>query len=409
MAPHQTVVMDNGGCTIKVGLAGDLSSLRMIPNCTAKVKGERQGYIADTVLAFQDVLSLVVRRPIDRGYVVSWDLQRDIWTRVLKHVVGVNASTIRLVLTEPLFNLPALHDTLLQVLFEEIGVQEVFIGPPPVFSLRWHAHCHPGSLANTAGCGLVVDAGFSFTHAVPVFDWRVLQPAVRRIDLGGKALTNHMKALVSYRSINMMEETYLMELIKEQLCFVSQDPQTDLAASRGKASRHRRVYVLPDGVSDKLGHMLDEAGGETMPIQKDTALVVNSERFMVPEAIFHPSGIGLEQAGLAETIAAAVQAAHPTLHGLLYSNVLLTGGTTTCPGFKERLESELRPLVPDDYQLGVFLADDPLTCAWKGAALAAADPASSARFITRAQYQRSTRTTTPTPEPRLEDLWADDE
>lgn len=36
-------------------------------------------------------------------------------TRVLKHVVGVNASTIRLVLTEPLFNLPALHDTLLQV------------------------------------------------------------------------------------------------------------------------------------------------------------------------------------------------------------------------------------------------------------------------------------------------------
>lgn len=68
----------------------------------------------------------------------------------------------------------------------------------------------------------------------------------------------------------MMEETYLMELIKEQLCFVSQDPQTDLAASRGKASRHRRVYVLPDGVSDKLGHVLDEAGGETMPIQKDT-------------------------------------------------------------------------------------------------------------------------------------------
>lgn len=58
-----------------------LTSRRMIPNCTAKVKGERQGYIADTVLAFKDVLSLVVRRPIDRGYVVSWDLQRDIWTR----------------------------------------------------------------------------------------------------------------------------------------------------------------------------------------------------------------------------------------------------------------------------------------------------------------------------------------
>lgn len=34
---------------------------------------------------------------------------------------------------------------------------------------------------------------------VPVFDWRVLPAAVRRIDLGGKALTNFMKELVSYR------------------------------------------------------------------------------------------------------------------------------------------------------------------------------------------------------------------
>lgn len=34
---------------------------------------------------------------------------------------------------------------------------------------------------------------------VPVFDWRVLPAAIRRVDLGGKALTNFMKELVSYR------------------------------------------------------------------------------------------------------------------------------------------------------------------------------------------------------------------
>lgn len=34
---------------------------------------------------------------------------------------------------------------------------------------------------------------------VPVFDWRVLPGCVRRVDLGGKALTNFMKELVSYR------------------------------------------------------------------------------------------------------------------------------------------------------------------------------------------------------------------
>ena len=45
----------------------------------------------------------------------------------------------------------------------------------------------------------MVDAGFSYTHAVPVFDWRALAAGVRRIDLGGKALTNYLKELVSYR------------------------------------------------------------------------------------------------------------------------------------------------------------------------------------------------------------------
>ena len=45
----------------------------------------------------------------------------------------------------------------------------------------------------------MVDAGFSFTHAVSVFDWRVIPAGIKRIDLGGKALTNYMKELVSYR------------------------------------------------------------------------------------------------------------------------------------------------------------------------------------------------------------------
>ena len=48
-----------------------------------------------------------------------------------------------------------------------------------------------------------MDAGFSFTHAVPIFDWHVLEKGVRRMDLGGKALTNQMKTLVSYRCVEV--------------------------------------------------------------------------------------------------------------------------------------------------------------------------------------------------------------
>ncbi len=80
-------------------------------------------------------------------------------------------------------------------------------------------------------------------------------------------------------------------------------------------------------------------------------LALNNERFMVPEVLFQPSDIGLQQAGLPQAIVEAVEATPPDLHPLLYSNVLCTGGCATCPGFRERLYNELKPLVPDDYEV----------------------------------------------------------
>lgn len=65
--------------------------------------------------------------------------------------------------------------------------------------------------------------------------------------------------------------------------------------------------------------------------------------------------IGLAEAGLAEMIAESVKATHPALHALLYSNIFLTGGTVCHPGFHERVEAELRPLVPDVYEVSINL------------------------------------------------------
>ncbi len=80
-------------------------------------------------------------------------------------------------------------------------------------------------------------------------------------------------------------------------------------------------------------------------------LALNNERFMVPEVLFQPTDIGLQQAGLPQAIAEAVEATPPDLHPLLYSNVLCTGGCATCPGFQDRLYNELRALVPDDFEV----------------------------------------------------------
>jgi actin-related protein 6 len=65
-----------------------------------------------------------------------------------------------------------------------------------------------------------------------VFQNKVVTTSAKRINLGGKALTNYLKELVSYRAWNVMDETYIMEDVKEKLCFVSTDIERDLNIAR---------------------------------------------------------------------------------------------------------------------------------------------------------------------------------
>lgn len=120
---------------------------------------------------------------------------------------------------------------------------------------------------------------------------------------------------------------------------------------------------------------------------REQVLVLNNERFMVPEVLFTPSDLGLQQAGLPEVCATAVQALPEQLHGLLYSNVLLTGGASRLPGLRERLERELRSLTPQEYGLHVLLPEEPLTFAWKGGSQFAASHEFARVAMTKAQYE----------------------
>ena len=99
----------------------------------------------------------------------------------------------------PYNNVVRQPDPTVQVLFEDMGFQSVMTTSAANLALRKQWHRTPSALASQAGCGMVLDAGFSATHAIPVFDGNVLYNGVRRLNLGGKVLTNYLKELVSYR------------------------------------------------------------------------------------------------------------------------------------------------------------------------------------------------------------------
>ncbi len=280
---------------------------------------------------------------------------------------------------------------------------------------------------------LVVDSGYSHTTVTPLLRGRPAQAAIRRLDVGGKLLTNYLKELASVRHYNMMDETYLMNEAKEAVCFVSRDLRRDLertwrggglrystsssaSASASRAQQQRRKgivaeygddgggdgrdrrrarggaggggkgeeeaeqdssilvdFVLPDYVTRMHGFVRPHVplggsaaaarmrmlgggpggggvvgvgdGGGGVSSDAATAMVgaaevmtLGNERFTVPEVLFSPADtIGLNQAGLAETVMQSLHALPGALWPALLANVVLVGGNANIPGLLERL------------------------------------------------------------------------
>ena len=66
-----------------------------------------------------------------------------------------------------------------------------------------------------------------------------IQDAIVRIDIGGKMLTNHLKEIVSYRQIHVLDETHVMNAAKEDACFVSLDFEQDMKVTKGLFLKER--------------------------------------------------------------------------------------------------------------------------------------------------------------------------
>ncbi|KAI4377163.1 hypothetical protein MLD38_014840 [Melastoma candidum] len=407
-----TVVLDNGGAVIKVGRAGDLDPTAVLPNYLIRPLSSKKFVVPSPST---DLTSAAFRRPIDRGYLINPDLQRDIWSHAFAYLSFTPSAASSLLLTVPLFTLPSIYNSTLELVFEDFGFGSACFKDPP--SLAW-LHERSKGRNNGIAAGVVVESGFSWTQAAPVVDGVTLNYGVRRVDLGGKALTNYLKEMVSYRKINVMDETLLMDEVKEKLCFVSLNVQRDLQLARkpGRSNPFRCTYVLPDGVTHTKGFVKDPVDAERYVKITDNSTFTSTdpkcevddsdppedrkridltknefdltnERFLVPEMIFRPADLGMNQAGLAECIVRSIDACHPHLHPLLYGNIVLTGGSTLFPRFKERLEMELRPLVPDHYRVKIVAQQDPILSVWRGGSQLASRHDFEAMCVTKSEYE----------------------
>jgi actin-related protein 6 len=108
------VVLDNGAGTLRGGWAGDPAPRRSMPNCIARVRTQNVLLAGDeTVDAIRDKSQLTFQRPHDRGYLINWETQLDVWQRMFSpaYLNVASPQDHSLLFTEPPFAPAMLSET----------------------------------------------------------------------------------------------------------------------------------------------------------------------------------------------------------------------------------------------------------------------------------------------------------
>ncbi|KAJ2484074.1 Actin- protein 6, partial [Coemansia sp. RSA 2320] len=228
-----TLILDNGSYAIKCGYAED-EAPRVIPNAVTRTKRTKRVYVGDLIDKSTDLSGLYFRSPFERGFLTRWDSELAIWDRMLSNdVLGCKPSETHVIVTEPIFNFGHMQRSMDEIVFEEYRFASAVRTPGPRLAMLEAGQAIYGDGGEEPECVLVVDIGHSFAYAVPYFRGRQISKGVRRVDVGGRMLTSYLKEAVSFRQWDMMDETYIMNAVKEKCCFVSSDFYSDLEAARG--------------------------------------------------------------------------------------------------------------------------------------------------------------------------------
>lgn len=254
---------------------------------------------------------------------------------------------------------------------------------------------------------LLVDSGYSHTTVTPLLRGQPLHSAVRRLDVGGKLLTNYLARLISLRHFDVRNETYIVNEMKEAACYVSADFKSDLERTwRGTRGDRRedyltgvgivKDYVLPDFHSRSKGELREYDPARHTKTRKIAAagshadediLTLRNERFAVPELIFNPSDMGMRQPGLADLIYQSLQELPLGLWPGLLANIVVVGGNTLFDGFVQRLQREVVQRFPDDCVVRVARPADPIVSTWTGAANMANHVNVEKLVVTKQEYE----------------------
>merc|ERR1712159_400150 len=360
------VVIDTGSGTTKVGYAGEDAPRNFFPSITARSRGQDKTlYVGHQVAQAPPDSKLAPKHPIVRAVPEDWSALGLLWEHALQNELEANADDMALVLTDA----PMSVDCSTQVdenrrkmgekAFEELGVKAITIGCQPVLSLF--------STGRTTGCVVEVGEGASFT--VPVFDGLILQHAVLRQELAGQDITSCLLKTLIDRNLPFAKNSHdLACTIKEKVCYVASDFESEGLRYNQNAEGMSRSYELPD----------------------TSVITVGPDRYKCPEILFQPELLGADAVGmqgLHKLCASSIgKIDTEELRTAMFENVVLSGGSSMLPGIGDRMQNEVSALATDGATVSVITDSQRKYAAWVGGSMLGSLPTIKDILITKDDY-----------------------
>lgn len=271
-------------------------------------------------------------------------------------------------LTEPPHNPTSHREQLAEIFFETFRAPALFVAPPAVLSLY----------ASGRTTGVVLDVGEGVTHCIPVYEGYALPHSIIRSDLGGGDVTKRLQLLLRKNGLafSTTAESDFCSLMKEEVCYVSNKPTGGMSndydirtasdnTTTSATTTPKAQYQLPDG----------------------QVITLSNERHRSSEVLFNPSLIGSEERPIHDVLLTSILQSDMDLRSTLFTNIVLSGGSTLLPGLGDRLLYEVRQRAPDRTKIRISAPPERGESAWVGGSILASLATFKNMWVGRTEYE----------------------